>query len=419
MAEEKETKGKKGWLRAAFGALAGLCSGAVIMYLTPLVDKVVKGDPPLANFDARPDGLNVTFHNLSGGSKSLEGWWDFGDGSALTPLTPDKDVQHTYTRSGNYTAKLTVRTLLGETNDRSVTLQLDSGGATAVEQPHILSLTAVQDMPGAPAPATFKVATEMKNAQMAVWDLDADRPLEVSPIAPGPVERLVTFQKPGSYHIKLAAFNGQQHEEKTLTVNVPPAPPGSLNAVLTVIDQGIQVERKDRTMSVCDFFPVKEKGNSYSFKHELKAAKDWTITDAKASPVPGSTGVVRNLQVQRDADGKTVHLTGELVRNSSKELPMMALQVVLTEERKKPAPQQMIPAMASLTVPGTAWLPLPPLPAGWEAMKRQFKLELKEGDRSLWQDASLPTSGVAMNLRNRRWTVTAVQTGNRIQLTIN
>ena len=120
MSEEKETKAKKSWLRAALGAVAGLCSGAVIMYLTPLVDKVVKGDPPMANFDARPDGLNVTFHNLSGGSKSLEGWWDFGDGSALTPLTPDKDVQHTYPRPGSYTAKLTVRTLLGETNDRSV-----------------------------------------------------------------------------------------------------------------------------------------------------------------------------------------------------------------------------------------------------------------------------------------------------------
>jgi len=131
-----ETQEKKSWLRTIIGAVAGLCSGAVIMYLTPLVNSVVKGEPPLANFDARPDGLNVTFHNLSAGPKSMEGWWDFGDGSALTPLAADQDVRHTYTRPGAYTAKLTVRNLLGEASDRSVTLQLD---AAAAAEPRALS----------------------------------------------------------------------------------------------------------------------------------------------------------------------------------------------------------------------------------------------------------------------------------------
>ena len=70
------------------------------------------------------------------------------------------------------------------------------------------------------APATFKVATEVKNAQLAVWDLAEGRPLEVGPASAGRVERLVTFEKPGGYLIKLAAFNGQQHEEKSLAINV-------------------------------------------------------------------------------------------------------------------------------------------------------------------------------------------------------
>lgn len=409
-----ETQGKKSWFKTAIGAVAGLCSGAVIMYLTPLVNQVVKGETPLANFEARSDGLNVTFHNLSAGPKSLEGWWDFGDGSPLTPLTADQDVRHTYTRAGSYTAKLTVRTLLGEASDRSVTLQLDAGTA---EPPRIVALDARPVTPGAQAPATFVIGTEVKNAEFAVWDLDQGRPLEVNPASPGRVERLVTFEKPGAYQIKLAAFNGQQHEEKLLPINVRPAPAGCLTAVLSVNDQATQVERHERRLSVSIFFPAGQKGNSYSFKHDVSAADGLKIVDAKASASQGS-GQVRNLRLERDPSGKKVHVTGELMRNSAKELPALMLPVVLKEERRKGATRVALPVMAPLTCPGTAQLMLPPLPAGWESPKRQLKLELRDGQRVVWQDGRLP-GRVALNLRNHRCVLTAVQTGDHIQLSLN
>src|SRR5262245_39147079 len=105
MADEKS---KRGLVRAGLGALAGLCSGAFLMYLTPLVDRVFKPSPPVANFEARAEGLTVHFHNLSGGG-GLSGWWDFGDGSPLVPLVEDQDVSHTYTKAGGYSAKLSLR----------------------------------------------------------------------------------------------------------------------------------------------------------------------------------------------------------------------------------------------------------------------------------------------------------------------
>jgi len=77
------------------------------------------------------------------------------------------------------------------------------------------------------------VGTDVKNAEFTVWDLAQGRPLEVNPASTGRVERLVTFEKPGTYQIKLAAFNGQQHEEKLLPITVSAAPAGCLTAVLT------------------------------------------------------------------------------------------------------------------------------------------------------------------------------------------
>jgi hypothetical protein len=122
----RKTKGG-GKVKGALGAFAGLLSGAAIMYFTPLLDKVFKPDAPVANFEVRQEGLTVTFRDLTDGPKTVEGWWDFGDGTALAPLVAGKEVRHTYARGGRYIAKLKVRNLLDEESERSVTLRLDSG----------------------------------------------------------------------------------------------------------------------------------------------------------------------------------------------------------------------------------------------------------------------------------------------------
>src|SRR5436305_5577072 len=186
-----ETGKGKGFLKAVFGAMAGLVSGAALMYVTPLVNSFVKPPTPLANFEARQDGTTVTFHNLTTGAASLSGWWDFGDGTPLVPMVGDQDVSHTYAKTGSYSAKLSVHNLINETNERAVAIQLDQA-TTAVETPRILALSALPLSANAQAPATFKIATEMQNVEQAVWDLDEGRPMEIEQVCPNHQERLVT-----------------------------------------------------------------------------------------------------------------------------------------------------------------------------------------------------------------------------------
>src|SRR5262249_9670302 len=153
---------------------------------------------PVANFAVDHEGLTVTFHNRSSGG--TEGWWDFGDGAPLEPLSPQQDIlTHTYSAPGDYTAKLMLRNLLGQESERPVTIHLD---APKSDPPAILSLDVVPVSAGAYAPATFRVISKAKNTQLCIWDVGDDRPLEISTDSPENQERLVTFPKPGGYVIK-------------------------------------------------------------------------------------------------------------------------------------------------------------------------------------------------------------------------
>src|SRR4051794_21433552 len=88
-----------GWIRAGVVSLFGLVSGAALMYFTPLVDRFIKPGKPVANFQYEADGLKVAFHNRASGG--ADGWWDFGDGSALEPFSPTQEtVTHTFVRPG-------------------------------------------------------------------------------------------------------------------------------------------------------------------------------------------------------------------------------------------------------------------------------------------------------------------------------
>src|SRR5207253_7470109 len=165
MAEESKSRG---WVKAMFGAMAGVVSGAVFMYISPIVDRVVKPTKPLANFAVEINGLQVTLHNRSLGG---DGFWDFGDGSALEPTTPDAEfVTHTYAKPAIYSVKLSVRNFLGDISERAVPIDLKS----AAGAPAILSLEATPVCPRAIAPATFRLTSTAQNVETCVWDFGAD-----------------------------------------------------------------------------------------------------------------------------------------------------------------------------------------------------------------------------------------------------
>src|SRR5207248_13698 len=67
MAAQEEAAPAKptSWFKAVLGTLGGLLSGALVMYLTPFVDRVVKPAKPVANFSYQADGCKVRFQNLA------------------------------------------------------------------------------------------------------------------------------------------------------------------------------------------------------------------------------------------------------------------------------------------------------------------------------------------------------------------
>ena len=405
---------KKSWFKTIIGTVAGLASGAAVMYVSPLLEKVIKPTKPVANFAADTQGLTVQFHNRSTGMTG--GWWDFGDGSPLEPAVPEQDtLTHSYAKPGTYTVKLSARNFLNEETDRSITLNLDS---TNVEPPAIAYLEAIPVSQGAFAPATFRVTSKVKNAELAVWDLGNDSPLEFSADPGNDGDRLVTFSQPGGYMIKMAAVNGKQAKEKTEIVYVNEPPANALTAILQVTEQATLVERAERPVMITETYLARTGNAPQLIDRKIPAKMGFDIADARLEPVAGSGG--KDLKLKVLGDRKSVQLTGSLmpddkVEKSAKGAPTLMLKVVLKEEKRTAVNRPAVPVTTTLAGPGSTLLGLPPLPAGWEDVRRQLRLELREGDRIIFQDSQLPR-GISVTVQGRRCTLSAMPTGDQVRI---
>lgn len=415
-AESPKSSRWSGWLKAVLGTMAGLLSGAVVMYLSPLLDKVVKPAKPVANFAIDQQDLTVTFHNRSAGGS--QGWWDFGDGSPLEPVSPREEiVTHTYANPGTYTAKLMLRNLIGEESERSVSVQLDNPHPLT---PEILSIEVDAVSPGAYAPATFRVQSKTRNAELLIWNLSDDRPLEISMESPNQQERLVTFPKPGGYMIKLAAVAGRQAVERSEVVYVNEPPNGTVSVILNVADQATRVERVETTVPVSLAFPPDSKDAVLGIDRQIPARQGYEILEARLQPV--NDPAARNLRVIVASDRRSAQLAGELVRQAGRSparkpgpAPTVLARVQLIQERRTPVSRPPVSVTTTLTVPGSSLLSLPALPPGWVDPQRQLRLELRDGDRLVWQESQLPR-GVPVQLQNRRCTLTALPYGNQVRV---
>jgi hypothetical protein len=436
-AEAKKGGRLSGWLKAAIGTVAGLCSGAAMMYVSPLIDKVVKPAKPLANFAVEHEGTTVTFQNRSSGTHA--GWWDFGDGSALEPVDPaQQTVTHTYASPGEYTAKLTVQNLLGDESERVVNLHLD---AVAPSDPPAVEALQVTPVSGsAYAPATFRVVSKVKNAQMCLWNLDDERPMQVARDLVADRDRLITFDRPGTYRIRLVAVGagGAAPAEKSQAITVLPPPSGSVAAVLQVTDGATRVETVQVPFVFSEPFPPGMKDAAKAFNKPALARPGFQIKavrvqaaggqglvlqepgDVPLDPSVVKGGNVRNLRLQLTPDRHAVRLTGELVRpaNLSKQsavVPNVELAVQLVEERRVAAQRPATPVTATLTAPGSAMLMMPPMPADWVDPHRQVQLELRAGNRVLWQGSQLPR-GTPVTINHRAYLLSATSVGGQLRL---
>lgn len=405
-----------GWFKALIGTVAGVCSGAFMMYLSPLIDKVVKPAKPVANFAVEHQGLTVTLHNRSIGHG--DGWWDFGDGSPLEPLNAKQEsVMHTYAGPGTYTAKMTLRNLLGEENERAVTIQLDT--RPQVEPPTIVALDAVPVSAGAYAPATFRITSQSKNAELSVWDFGDDRPIEVNAESPNSQERMVTFNNPGGYVVKMVAVNGKQFVQKSIIVNVDEPPKGMVTAMLSVTEEATRVERVETPVTIVESFSTATHGNSQPINRQVPARQGFTITNARLEPLSGKGGKDLNLQVS--ADRSTVRLTGEFIRETAGPFHRnvapenLVFRVVLAQERRTRVTRPATPVMTTLPAPGSGMIPLPPVPCDWCDTQRQLRLELRDGDRIVRAPSQLPHNE-PVTVQNRRCTLNATLLGDQVRV---
>jgi hypothetical protein len=390
MGEEAPGSGKKSWLKTALGTVGGLVSGACVMYLTAAFDKVIKPGKPVANFKVEADGLNVRFQNLA--PKGSQGWWDFGDGSPLEPVSDQEFAAHAYPAPGEYTVKMSLENLLGETGERSAPVHLQ-GTAAGPAAPHVTGMKLEPLIPGAYAPATFRLTCQVANAQCCVLD-GGDEHLQFLSDPAQAQERFVSFMTPGTHRVRLLAVNGAQHDEQIAQVSVQALPAGTVGLMLTVTDQATRVRTTNRQVMVsafdrqvaadpgCEIVDVRVKGPKGEVA--IGTAADLPLDSACN---PGVQGLC--LHVAKDRHSMTVSGTlapSDAAKKGKAPMPRLALPVTLVQQRRtaetRTGAAGMMAGMVQLPTqqPVTsATVAYPPLPPEWTDVRRTAVLVVMDG----------------------------------------
>jgi PKD repeat protein len=444
MVEKEEASGKKSWWKGILGAIGGMISGVVVMYLTPWVDKVAKPPKPVANFSVDYDGATVRFHNLS--LTRGDGWWDFGDGSPLVPISTDTEfINHTYPRPGEYTAKMSLRNPIGEEDDRSVPIHIDA--KPAADPPQVVSLQAVpvnhNGNPGVVyAPATFRLVSKVEHASLCIWDLGDDQPCDLITDPSCAQCQHVTFNKPGRYMVKLLAINGQQHDERTANITVAEAPANSVAVVLHVTDDAARVETADRQVNLGFTYPADFLANVFPFERQFQASPGYLIADVRIpppAPTARETRMGNQMAMTLDStalglrsaqkikllseDHQRLTVSGELVRQSDASGKFghaaLSMPLVLQQQRRLPA-HQTNAISATLTLPTagvttSTQLQLPSIAQDWTDCHRTVQLEMRAGDQVVWQDSQLPR-GSLVTIGARRYLLTAIVVNDQVRI---
>ncbi len=422
MAEEKASGVKSvisGWIKAVCTSVFGLVTGAVIMYLTPLVNSAIKPAKPIANFAAQVSGMTVNFNDLSTGA--VQGWWDFGDGSALEPFDDKLDiVKHTYAKSGTYNVKLTLKNLLGEENDRSANVTVDPETAP---KPEIVSFELLPLTRDERVPAVYRMLGKVKAATHCILSAGDDRPTEILEESAN-LDRYLTFHEMGSYTVRLSAVNGKQLVEKSQTVFVSPSDTTDPTAKLLVTYEAVRVDRRTREMRVHCAWQPDTKGSVSPFRRERLADAGCTVLSAELVNKLDKDAPVRNASVKIGPDKNSVIVTGELFKPTGMLAPnapppswLAAVKVVM-ESRSPPQTIKKSDMAMTVQLNSKTKLPLQPLGDGWEVLKKKVSLELWDGARKVWE-GDKAVSNARVMLKNQACLVTATPQNDGFALTIS
>jgi len=409
------------WAKAAATSVVGLVAGAFFMYLTPLVNSAIKPPKPVSNFAAQAAGLTVEFSNRSTGG--VQGWWDFGDGTALEPFDPKVEtVKHTYPKSGTYNVKLTLANLLGEESDRTAPVSVDVGAAgplataPAIEQFELKPLDKREL-----APAIYEFTTKASNAGFCILSCGDNKPMEI--IDAGAVQkRYISFEEMGSYTIRLAAVNGKQLVEQTKTVYVGASDNSAPMARLLVSYQAIRVDRLDKVARIYCGWQGDTKATTSPFRKEWLAEPGFSILSAALVNKDDKNSPVRNVKYEVVADKAKVTLSGELVRPTSilakGTPPHWVAELKLAQERRS-QPLTIDRGIVSMAVNlnSSVKIPMQPIEPGYEVVRKTVTLQLWDGPRKIWE-GNAGGSNVPVRIANQACQMNAIPQADGVVVSI-
>lgn len=409
-----------GWIKALVTSVIGLASGAFLMYLTPLVNNAIKPAKPVANFAAKVGSLTVEFNNRSTGA--TQGWWDFGDGSALEPFDPKSEtVKHVYTRPGTYSVKLSLQNLIGDENERIAAVTID---AETVAKPEIETFKLIPLSADDRAPATYRLVSKVKNATSAILCAGDNRPMEILNDA-ATQERYLTFDEMGVYTVRFAAVNNKHLVEKTETVYVSPGDSREPMAKLHVVYEAVRVERlPPRDWRVFCAWPADTQDNVVSFRKERLAEAGCTIVSAELISKEDKTGMARKVNLEIAPDKSKLIVTGELSKSNGVLAPKAGPQGWLAHVRvllERRSPVQTFDrgeVVMAVNMNSPIKIPMQPLGEGYEIVRKQVNLELWDGTRKVWE-GSKGVTNAKVTLRNQACLLTALPQADSVVLQLS
>lgn len=407
MADEKESR-ISGIIKAMLSSIVGLLSGAVIMYLSPLVNNAIKPPKPVPNFSFAADGAAVTFNNRSTGG--TQGWWDFGDGSALEPFAPNQaSITHRFPGPGSYAVKLSLHNLIGDEVERSVPVRIDNVAPPVIEDFQVVPvLTGRARASKNPcAPATFRITGNLKDADLIIWSVD-DHPLELLNMGQGSLEHYVTFASYGPKKIRLMAVSGKHRTEKAVDVwvDVPEDDP-------LILIQQTSYASAPKTIPISVSFPAQFTGASYPFEVSRRVGPDSCILNATFDQP--NERLVRNPKLTIAADKKSFTVTGELLRqNAAGGAPAswFAKVEMNVANQATPGAKKCQPVSAMLQLPGRTVVALP---TSTGALAGGIEWELREGMTVLYKDTKLPATQI-LRFKDQTYRVSVSSIGSQLQI---
>lgn len=415
----------KSWIKTTIGAFFGLLSGAVVMWFSPLIDHFVKPAKPIANFSFQADGLNVTFENRSSSAEKAS--WDFGDGSPLEFIPGNSTtIAHAYKKPGKYTVKLSVRNIVDEVNERVTLVDLDDAGKT----PGLLRANGAKELPPRPeiydlsarplarkspayAPATFVCDANVDNAQHVIWDFGDGQGMQY-----GEMSRMCTFDKPGSYQIRLAVFNGKLKDERVETITVEAPPVNALQFIVRTVEEGRVVagNSREKVFSRTEAISPKTTGGTLSVREQ--AAPGARIV--RAEILENDSKDVKDVVCFISEDRQSLTVSGTIVAplklpSGQQPMALLSAKVRIVERTTSDRHSESDKQVMTINVPGQLQLRFPLSATEVKEMKRKYKVELRQGEKQLWKGDELPQD-IPIQLGGKTYRVSAVAKDNTIDV---